>query len=92
MNRITAGLLAGGAALGLVCGAAAPARATLEMQTKAKKAGIAAANCQYCHNEKLPRKGASTNNDRGKWLVAQKEAKQAKEIDVAWLKEYVEKK
>jgi cytochrome c553 len=92
MSKITAGLLAGGAALALVCGSATRASATLDMQKKAKEAGFAAANCQYCHNEKLPKKGASTNNDRGKWLVAQKEAKKAKEIDLTWLKEYVEKK
>jgi hypothetical protein len=71
----------------------APARATLEMQKKAKAAGIeVAGGCLYCHNEKLPKKGAVTHNDRGKWLIAQKDARKAKEIDVTWLKEYVEKK
>ncbi len=84
------------AAIGLVLGlalAAAPrARATLEMQKKAKEAGFAASNCQYCHAEKLPKKGAVTHNDRGKWLLAQKEAKKAKDVDVSWLKDYVEKK
>ncbi len=92
MNRIRAGLLAAGAGVGLVCASASPARATLEMQKKAKDAGIPAANCQYCHVEKLPKKGATTNNERGKWLVEQKQAKKAKDIDVTWLKEYVEKK
>jgi hypothetical protein len=81
---------AGGAALGLVLGATSPARATMEMQKKAKEAGVAeATSCLYCHNEKLPKKGAVTNNERGKWLVDQKAKKNAKEIDVAWLKEYV---
>ncbi len=65
-----------------------PAQATMDMQKKAKAAGFDATNCMYCHNEKLPKKGAVTHNDRGKWLVAQKEAKKAKEVDVTWLKEY----
>jgi hypothetical protein len=46
----------------------------------------------YCHGEKLPKKGASTFNDRGKFLMAEKEKKGAKEVDVNWLKDYVEKK
>jgi hypothetical protein len=29
-----------------------------------------------------------TMNDRGKWLMAEKAKRGAKEIDVAWLKEY----
>jgi hypothetical protein len=42
----------------------------------------------YCHNEKLPKKGAVSHNERGKWLIAQKEKKAAKEVDAAWLKDY----
>ncbi len=66
--------------------------ATLPLQKKAKELGYPATNCQYCHVEKLPKKGAVSHNDRGKWLVEQKAKKKAKEIDVTWLKEYVEKK
>ena len=29
-----------------------------------------------------------THNDRGKWLVAEKAKRNAKEVDPAWLKEY----
>jgi hypothetical protein len=79
-------------ALGALLGGAQDAWATMDMQKKAKAAGFAAANCQYCHNEKLPKKGASTNNERGAWLVAEKEKRQAKEVDVAWLKDYTENK
>lgn len=80
-------------AAGFVLTSAGPAQATLDMQKKAKGAGFAeSTNCMYCHNEKMPKKGAVTENDRGKWLVAQKEAKKAKEVDVNWLKEYTEKK
>lgn len=69
-----------------------PAAASLDMQKKAKEAGFPAQNCLYCHEEKLPKKGAVTQNDRGKWLEAEKEKRKAKAVDVTWLKEYVEPK
>jgi hypothetical protein len=62
--------------------------ATLPIQKKAKEAGFPAANCLYCHNEKLPKKDAVTHNERGKWLIAEKEKRAAKEVDPAWLKDY----
>lgn len=62
--------------------------ATLDIQKKAKAAGITVDNCLYCHNEKLPKKGAVTHNDRGQWLIAEKEKRKAKEVDPAWLKDY----
>jgi hypothetical protein len=68
------------------------ATATLPMQKKAKELGFPAANCQYCHADKLPKKDAAALNERGKWLAEQKEKKKAKDVDVAWLKDYVEKK
>ncbi len=68
------------------------ASATMDMQKKAKAAGIEANNCQYCHVDKMPKKESHEANDRGKFLVAEKERLKAKEIDVSWLKNYVEKK
>jgi len=69
------------------------AHATLDMQKKAKKAGFPAANCQYCHEEKLPKKDTHKLNARGTWLAEQKaKHPDAKEIDLAWLKDYVEPK
>lgn len=66
-----------------------PASATMQMQKAAKDAGFAdITNCMACHNEKLPKKGASTMNERGKWLLAEKDKRKAKEVDVSWLKEY----
>jgi hypothetical protein len=62
--------------------------ATLPIQKKAKELGYPAANCQYCHVEKLPKKGAMTHNERGKWLEAEKAKRGAKEVDAAWLKDY----
>ena len=68
------------------------ASATLAYQKKAKELGITCVqNCQSCHVDKLPKKGASKANERGQWLIDQKEKRKVKEIDVAWLKEYVEK-
>lgn len=68
---------------------AGPASADMAMMKKAKELKIASVtSCQSCHTDKMPKKGASAVNDMGKWLVAQKEAKKAKEIDVAWLKDY----
>lgn len=72
---------------------AAPSHATLKIQKEAKEAKYPATNCLYCHNEKLPVKGkAVTHNERGAFLLKMKEEKKAKEVDVAWLKEFVEKK
>jgi mono/diheme cytochrome c family protein len=72
--------------LGLGAGTAS---ATIEMQKKAKAAGVEVQNnCLFCHGEKLPKKGASTNNERGKWLVGEKEKRKVKEVDPAWLKDY----
>jgi hypothetical protein len=88
LNRTLASLLTAA----VVLGGAGVASATIAMQKKAKEAGLDVQNCLYCHAEKLPKKGATTYNDRGEWLRAQKEKRQAKEIDVAWLKEYKEKK
>jgi hypothetical protein len=66
------------------------ATATLPMQKKAKELGFPVTNCQYCHVDKLPKKEAAPSNARGKWLTEEKTKRKAKEVDVAWLKEYVE--
>ena len=58
----------------------------------AKELGFSGEGCVYCHQEKLPKKGAATFNDRGKWLMAEKDKRKAKEVDPAWLKDYVEAK
>jgi hypothetical protein len=66
------------------------ASATMEIRKKAKEAGFEATSCTYCHNEKLPKKGEATHNDRGKFLVAEKAKRKAAEVDVNWLKDYKE--
>ena len=80
------------AVLGLVAwlGSMGQARATMPIQKQAKAAGVAAAACTTCHVDKLPKKDAHTLNDKGKWLLAEKDKKKAKEVDGAWLKDYKE--
>jgi CRISPR/Cas system CSM-associated protein Csm4 (group 5 of RAMP superfamily) len=88
MNKPLVGVLA---AVAILAGAPS-SHATMAMQKKAKELGFESTNCLYCHGEKMPKKESSTYNDRGNFLIKQKEAKKAKEVDVAWLKEYVEPK
>ena len=88
MNKPFVGILT---ACVLLAGAAS-SHATMPIQKAAKEAGFPATACVYCHVEKMPAKGKATYNERGTYLVKQKEAKKAKEVDVAWLKDYVEAK
>jgi len=67
------------------------ASATMNHQKKAKELGFPATNCMYCHVDKLPRKEASTLNDRGSWLKSEKEKRSSKEVDVTWLKDHEKK-
>jgi hypothetical protein len=83
LSILTAGVLLAGAA---------SSQASLKLQKSAKEAGFPVENCLFCHNEKMPAKGKATYNARGEFLTKQKEAKKAKEVDVAWLKEFVEPK
>lgn len=58
------------------------------MLDRARQYRVPAGNCLVCHGDDIP----GTLNDRGHWLVAEKERRKAKEADMAWLKDYVEKK
>jgi mono/diheme cytochrome c family protein len=76
-------------AAAIACLAAGAASADMAMQKKAKELQIVSVqNCQSCHADKVPKKGAAAVNEMGKWLVDQKKARNAKAIDVAWLKDY----
>jgi hypothetical protein len=71
--------------------AAGSAMADPQLVSKAKAKGYPAKNCQYCHVSKAPKKDTfkpDDLNDRGKWLVTEKDAKKAKAVDVDWLKDY----
>jgi len=62
--------------------------ATLPIQKKAKELGYPATNCQYCHVEKLPKKGAVSHNERGKWLYDDQQARKLKAPDLEKLKDF----
>ena len=89
MNRITTLVVASTALVGVV--SASPAAAHPNLVAEAKKAGMPAQNCQYCHVSALPKKDTfkpEDLNDRGKWLEAEKKKQNAKAVDVDWLKNY----
>jgi hypothetical protein len=74
-----------------VVAAVTPAMATPALLAKAKEKGYPAQNCQYCHVSKLPKKDTFTAddlNERGKWLLADKDKQKAKAVDVDALKAY----
>jgi hypothetical protein len=70
---------------------AIPAGATPQMVKQAKDAGFRAQNCQYCHTVAVPKKEGFTPeelNERGKWLLTEKDKQKAKEVKAEWLKNY----
>jgi hypothetical protein len=69
----------------------APISATPQLLTDAKKQGLPAQNCQYCHVSQMPQKGTfkpDDLNERGKWLLTSKSEHQAKNVQADWLKQY----
>ena len=89
MNRTT--LLAAVSAALVGALSAVPAAATPQLLTEAKKEGMPAQNCQYCHVSKLPKKDSfkpDDLNERGKWLTAEKDKQKAKDAKADWLKGY----
>jgi len=82
----------GAMAVALVLSVSAPpADASPPLLVKAKGAGYPAQNCQYCHAAKLPKKEEfkpDDLNDRGKWLLSEKDKRKAKEAMADWLKDY----
>jgi len=68
-----------------------PAGATPQLFMQAKGAGLPAQNCQYCHVAAMPKKEGfkpDDLNERGKWLLGEKDKQQAKDIKADWLKSY----
>jgi hypothetical protein len=64
------------------------------MLAAAVKAGIPAKDCQYCHTDAFPKKETykpETLNDRGKFLLTDKQARNLNAVDVEKLKEFGEK-
>ena len=84
------------ASIGLLTAVAAvPAAATPQNMKQAKDAGFPAQNCQYCHVPAVPKKEGFKPevdlNERGKWLLSEKEKQKAKEVNPQWLKNYTGK-
>jgi hypothetical protein len=57
-----------------------------KMKETARELNMSDGNCLQCHGANVP----TTLNDRGHWLVAEKERRKADEFDMAWLKDYEE--
>jgi hypothetical protein len=71
--------------------AAATAVADPRLLKEAKDTGMPAQNCQYCHVSKIPKKeGFKVDdlNDRGKWLLTEKDKRKSKDVKGEWLKEF----
>src|SRR5215510_2769865 len=87
-KRLTVGALAAS----LVAVGTNGALASSKTLTDAKKAGLPAKNCQFCHTEAVPKKDtfkADTSlNDRGKFLLTDMQDRKLKAPDVKKLKEY----
>ena len=68
-----------------------PASATPELFAQTKTQGLPAKNCQYCHVSPVPQKerySPDDLNDRGKWLMTERNKQQAKDVKADWLKQY----
>ena len=65
--------------------------ATSQMLSEAKKAGMPAKNCQYCHTEAMPKKESfkpEALNDRGKFLMTDMQTRSLKAVDIQKLKDF----
>jgi hypothetical protein len=89
MNRIAP--LAAACATLLSALYASPAAAHPQLVSEAKKQGLPAQNCQYCHVSTMPKKDTykpEDLNERGKWLMSEKDKQKAKDVKAEWLKNY----
>jgi hypothetical protein len=62
------------------------------MIKQAKDAGFPAQKCQYGHVAAVPKKESfkpqDDLNERGKWLLSEKDKQKAKDVKAEWLKNY----
>ena len=75
----------------LLTSSAALAEATSQMLIDAKKAGMPAKNCQYCHAEALPKKETfkrESLNDRGQFILKDMQDRNVKTADMEKLKAF----
>lgn len=73
------------AAAAIVFGATLTTKAYPPFVKKAQKFG--AKDCMFCHKEA---EGGEGWNDRGNWLIAEKDKRKADAVDVEWLADYKE--
>lgn len=64
-----------------------PVQAKLAWNKKARAFDPGVTSCLSCHVNKKPKKDEPLS-ERGQWLVEQKAKRQAKEMDLSWLKDY----
>jgi hypothetical protein len=65
---------------------------TDHMRERARSLGLQDnLDCMRCHGSELPKMGAKLYNARGLYLVGRKIKARAREVDVKWLRDYVEK-
>ena len=79
------------AALVLSVAPVSGAWATPQMLADAKKAGMPAKNCQYCHTQAMPKKETfkpDELNDRGKFLMTDMQTRNLKKADLDKLKDF----
>ncbi|HTG17450.1 MAG TPA: DUF3471 domain-containing protein [Blastocatellia bacterium] len=72
-----------GFAIAIIAALASESLAFPPFVAKSRKFG--AKDCTFCHVEP---EGGPPWNDRGKWLIAEKERRGAEAVDVEWLAEY----
>ena len=84
-------LVMGAVGLAVLWTATSPAYATPQLFGQAKGAGMPVKNCQYCHTDAIPKKDTfkpDELNERGKWLLTEKDKTKSPDIRVEWLKNY----
>jgi hypothetical protein len=83
-NQLKAGIIV--VMLAALLGSAVRTRAYPAYLRQAAKFG--AKDCLFCHTTQ---EGGEGWNERGQWLIDEKERRKADAIDVGWLKDYKEK-
>src|SRR5262245_21398686 len=84
-------LPAGAFAVSLLAVGADGSVASSKALSDAKKAGLPAKNCQYCHTEAAPKKDTfkpEALNEHGKFLLEDKKKRNLKQFDVKALKDF----
>ena len=76
------------ALLTLVTLLAGPLQAKLAWNKKARAFDAGVTACTSCHVNEKPKKKGEPLSERGQWMMDQKEKRQAKDIDLTWLKDY----